>query len=165
MKRLVSSGLILFLACAFSPLRVEAHKFHASFATLNYNEQSKSVEVTMRIFPDDLEAALSKQLGRSVKLEKSKESSLMIMNYLRKTFELKQGGRVQTFRWVGMELGVDSAWLYFEAKLPAGIVGAQIRNQFLCELFDDQTNVVSIKYRGKQLDQVFRRNDEFKRIP
>jgi hypothetical protein len=165
MNRVACSVFLLLLTCAFASVDVEAHKFHASFATLNYNEQTKSVEVTMRIFPDDLEAALSKQLGKSVKLDKSKESSLMILNYLRKTFELKKGGRLQAFRWVGIELGVDSAWLYFESKMPAGIVGAQIRNQFLCELYDDQTNVVSIKYAGKQLDHVFRRNDEFKLIP
>lgn len=154
---------LVYGVCTLFP--VEAHKFHASFATLNFNEQSKSIEITMRIFPDDLEAALGKQLGKSVKLDKSKESSLMIMNYLKKTFEVKKGGRAQVFRWVGMELGVDSAWLYFESKMPAGIAGAQIRNLFLCELYDDQTNVVSIKYQGKQVDQVFRRNDEFKRLP
>lgn len=165
MKPLGCLLFILIFYCAFTADGVAAHKFHASFATLNYNEQTKSVEVTMRIFPDDLEAALSKQLGRSVKLDKSRESSQMIMNYLRKTFELKKGGRLQAFRWIGMELGVDSAWLYFESKMPLGVVGAQIRSQFLCELYDDQTNVVSIKYKGKQLDQVFRRNDEFKLIP
>jgi hypothetical protein len=124
MKRLLGSSFILVLTCAFASFDVEAHKFHASFATLNYNEQTRAVEVTMRIFPDDLEAALSKQLGKSVKLDKRKESSLMIMNYLGKTFELKKNGRLQAFRWVGVELGVDSAWLYFESKMPAGIVGA-----------------------------------------
>jgi hypothetical protein len=165
MKRLIIVLAITVSYGAFTTSQVKAHKFHASFATLNYNEQNKSLEITLRIFPDDLEAALGKQFGKSVKLDKSKESSQMILNYLKKTFEVKKSGRPQQFRWVGMELGVDSAWLYFESKMPAGIAGAQIRNLFLCELFDDQTNVVSIKYQGKQVDQVFRRNDDFKLIP
>jgi hypothetical protein len=167
MKQTAFCLIIALLLCAFASLEVRAHKFYASFVTMNFNPQEQLVEITMRIFPDDLEAALRKQQNKAVHLDKSKEVAAMIMAYLRKTFELKKAGRVLPLRWVGMDLGVDSAFLYFEVKLQGGLAGAQLRNHFLFEMFDDQTNVVSIKYNGKQLDQVFRRNDgdSFKPIP
>jgi hypothetical protein len=159
--------MILMLVTALTSTEVKAHKFYASFVTINFNQQEQLVEITMRTFPDDLVAALRKQQNKTVQLDKSKEVAAMIMTYLKKTFELKKGGRVQPLRWVGMDLGVDSAFLYFEIKMPGGLSGAQLRDHFLFEMFDEQTNVVSIKYNGKQLDQVFRRNESeaFKLIP
>jgi hypothetical protein len=167
MKRAVICLIILTLVSTLASKEAGAHKFYASFVTMNFNQQEHLVEITMRIFPDDLAAALRKQQNKNVQLDKSKEVTAMIMVYLRKTFELKKGGRVQPLQWVGMELGVDSAFLYFEVKMPGGLSGVQLRDHFLFEMFDDQTNVVSIKYNGKQLDHVFRRNESeaFKLIP
>jgi hypothetical protein len=167
MKRAVCVVFILLLVCALFSHEAKAHKFYASFVTMNYNQQEQLLEITMRIFPDDLEAALSRQNNKPVHLDKSKAVSAMIMAYLKKTFELKKGGRLQQLRWLGLDLGVNSAFLYIEVRLPGGLSGVQIRNHFLFELFDDQTNVVSIKYNGKQLDHVFRRSEgnTFKTIP
>lgn len=167
MKRAVCVVFIFLLVCALSINKSKAHKFYASFVTMNYNQQEQLVEITMRIFPDDLEAALSRHNNKTVRLDKSKAVSDMILAYLRKTFELKKGGRLLPLRWVGMDLGVDSAFLYVEVKLPGGLSGVQVRDHFLFEMFDEQTNVVSIKYNGKQLDQVFRRNEgnTFQPIP
>jgi hypothetical protein len=167
MKRAVLCLIISTLVSALASKEVRAHKFYASFVTMNFNQQEQLVEITMRTFPDDLAAALRKQQNKTVQLDKSKEVAAMIMAYLRKTFELKKAGRVLPLRWVGMDLGVDSAFLYFEVKMPGGLSGAQLRDHFLFEMFDEQTNVVSIKYNGKQFDHVFRRNEgeAFKLIP
>lgn len=121
----------------------------------------------MRFFPDDLEAALAKQNNRTVRLDKSKEVAELILVYLIKTLELKKGEKLQSFRWVGMDLGLNNAYMYFETKVPGGLSGAQIRNHFLFEMFDDQVNVVTVKYDGKQADLVFRKEDgkSFKLIP
>jgi hypothetical protein len=167
MKKICATTISLILACAFLSTVAKAHKYHASFVTMNYNQQEKSVEIIMRLFPDDLEAALTKQNNRTVHLDSSKEVASLILAYLNKTFELKKGDKQQTFSWVGMDLGVDNAYMYFEAKMPEGLSGAQVRNHFLFELYDDQANIVTIKHDGKQTDQVFRREDgkAFKQIP
>jgi hypothetical protein len=165
MKSIIITIGILLILCASVCLQAEAHKFYASFVTINYNEQEKNVEITIRAFPDDLEAALSKLNNKSVKLDESKETGVMVMAYLKKTFEIKKNNRPQQLQWVGMEVKVDSAWIYIEAKMPGGLSGAQLRDQFLFDMFNDQTNVVSLKYKGKQVDHVFRGNDGFKPLP
>jgi hypothetical protein len=165
MKSIIITIGILLILCASICLQAEAHKFYASFVTINYNEQEKNVEITFRAFPDDLEAALSKLHNKSVKLDDSKETTTMVMAYLKKTFEIKKNNRPQQLQWVGMEVKVDSAWIYVEAKMPGGLSGAQLRDQFLFDMFNDQTNVVSLKYNGKQVDHVFRGNDGFKPLP
>lgn len=165
MKSIVITICLLLIFSDSVCIQAEAHKFYASFVTINYNEREKNVEITIRAFPDDLETALSKLHNKSVKLDDSKETAIMVMAYLKKTFEIKKNNRPQQLQWVGMEVKVDSAWIYIESKVPGGLSGAQLRDEFLFDMFSDQTNVVSLKYNGKQVDHVFRGNDGFKPLP
>ena len=167
MKRSVSILLSAILIIAPASRAAKAHKFHASFMTINYNPQARTAAITMRFFPDDLRGALTKQNRRAVRLEKSKEAAAMILEYLKTCFAIKGGETPCELSWVDMDLGPDSAFMYFVAKVPDGLSGARIRDQFLFELFDDQVNVVTIKYEGREIEQVFRKEDTetFKMIP
>ena len=71
---------------------------------------------------------------------------LQIGPYVAETFQLMTAaGDPVKISWVGMDAGVDSAWLYFEARLPASPDGLRLRNRFLFDLFDDQINLVNFK--------------------
>jgi hypothetical protein len=70
-------------------------------------------------------------------------------------------GEIVKLAWVGMDAGVDSAWLYFEAQLPEGPAGVQLRNQFMFDLYDDQINLVNIKQDGKKHALTFKNGDSF----
>ena len=64
-----------------------------------------------------------------------------------------------------MEAQVDLVRIYVEAKeLPAGLNGAQVRHQFLCELFEDQVNAVNLRDNGKQGALVFKPGDKFQTV-
>ena len=65
------------------------HKFYTSLARVEYNAAEKSVEVTLRVFADDLELALRRRAGREVKLEGKGEADRLVPDYLRETFEIK----------------------------------------------------------------------------
>lgn len=144
-----------------------AHKFYASLARVEYNEESKTVEAAMRVFADDLELALTRRSGRKVYLDKTKDVGDLALAYLREKFELSgRDGRKVELKWVGMETQGDVAWLYFEAPLPEGLQGASLRDSVLIELFREQVNIVNLKYGGRRLDLVFKRGDDGpRRIP
>lgn len=60
MKSLI---LGLFLMLSF-------HDFHTSLTEINYNSQSRSLELSVRVFTDDLELALTNfNKGQLVKIE------------------------------------------------------------------------------------------------
>jgi hypothetical protein len=144
-----------------------SHKFHVSVTQIEFNQSAQSVEVVMRVYADDLENALSQHAKRPVKIDptKSKEAGALVMAYLRDTFELKsKAGKPVKFVWVGVEAQVDMFWLYFEGRLPGGLAGTQLRNRVMCELFDDQVNIVNTKYQGKQAGMMFEGKDEFKSL-
>lgn len=140
---------LVFCALALPRLFVPvaaAHKFHTSFAEAEYNVKEASLQITLRTFPDDLEMVLGKRSGKSVRLDRKQESETLLAAYLQETFQLKNAkGEIVKLSWVGMDAGVDSAWLYFEARMPEGFAGAQLKNEFLFDLYDDQVNLVNVK--------------------
>jgi hypothetical protein len=146
------------------------HKFHVSVTQIEYNPKEQSAEITIRVFGDDLENALSQHAKRAVKLDpatanKDKQVCETVLAYLRRAFELKsKTGRPVKLSWVGMEWQADMFWLYVEGKLPDGLEGAQLRNKVFQELFDDQVNIVNSKIDGKQIGLMFNPKDDFKLI-
>lgn len=144
---------------------VSAHKFHTSFAEADYNAETKSLEITLRTFPDDLESAIRKRGGKRVSPDDKKAFGAQVFAYLQETFRVRTArGQAAKLSWVGMDAGVDSAWLYFEAALPEGVEGAQLSQQFLCDLYDDQINLVNVKSGGRKVELRFERGGEFKAI-
>lgn len=153
------------LACA-PPPAAAAHKYYTSLARVEYNEADKTVEVSLRVFADDLEAALTRRAGRRVVLDRTKDVERLVLAYLRDTFEIKnRGGETKALSWVGMELRAGVAWLYFEAEMPEGLAGARLRDHVLFELFARQVNTVSVRYGAARADLVFVRGDGERALP
>ena len=133
-----------------------AHKYYTSLAQVEYNAGSKSVEVSLRVFADDLELALTRRAGRKVSLDRTKDAASHVLAYLRDTFEIRnRDGATKTLKWVGMEVRSGVAWLYVEAEMPEGLSGARLRDHVLFELFAEQVNTVSVRYPGAKTDLVF----------
>lgn len=165
---LILTGLLLVCAatCAGVAHAAAAHKFYTSLARVEYNASEKSVEVTLRVFADDLELALRRRAGREVNLDRTKDADQLVLAYLRDAFEIKNSdGEAKALKWVGMELRAGVAWLYVEAEMPEGLAGARLRDQLFFELFDEQVNTVSVRYRGASGDLVFVRGDGERAVP
>ena len=158
------------LACALprpaAAARAPAHKFYTSLARVEYNAAEKTVEVTLRVFADDLELALKRRTGREVRLDKTKDADRLVQSYVRDAFEIKnRAGERKSLRWVGMELRAGVAWLYLETAMPEGLAGARLSDQLFFELFDEQVNTVSVRYPGARVDLVFVHGDGEREAP
>jgi hypothetical protein len=143
-----------------------AHKFYTSLARVEYNAEGKSVEVSLRVFADDLELALTRRAGRRVSLDRTEDADRLVLAYLRDTFEIKnRDGATKALKWVGMELRSGVALIYVEAEMPEGLAGARLRDQLLFELYEKQVNTVSVRYPGARADLVFVRGDGERAVP
>jgi hypothetical protein len=159
-------SLALVVVCGLSLSRIvpttAAHKFHTSFTEAEYNAKEASLQITLRTFPDDLENILTKRNGKGVRLDRKQDTEPLLIAYLQETFQLKNAkGEFVKLSWVGMDAGVDSAWLYFEAPMPEGFAGAQLRNGFLFDLYDDQINLVNVKQDERKRALTFKNGDSF----
>jgi hypothetical protein len=154
---------LIFLTCALTTQRASAHTFHTSLMNMEYNHQEQSLEITLQVFSHDLETILSKRNGKDIRLGKTPDAEALTFAYLTDTINLKNGaGETKTLNWVGMEQKADTAWLYFETKMPEGLNGAQLRNRLFFDFLEDQVNLVHLKDQDKKTDLVFKPGDGFK---
>jgi hypothetical protein len=139
-RPLLAAAVLLWGAAAW------AHPFHVSLAEAEYDRESGVLEVALRVHPADLEEALRKQAGKRIVLDQSADADERIVAYLRRTFAMKTPqGEAAEIRWVGKEVSVKQAWLYFEVPLPGGIENVEVSQRMFFELLPDQVNTVHLR--------------------
>jgi hypothetical protein len=147
------------VAGALAPA-ASAHKFHASLAEIDYDATERTVEISARVFADDLEDAIGRKLGKPVRLESTPDAERLVFDYVRDNLTLESAdARPLALTWVGMEVRVDEVWIYVEAKSPDGLKNAKIGDRVFFELFDDQVNTVNVRDGAARATLVFRRGE------
>lgn len=150
LKRKISiPGLILLALLLCGGWLV--HKFYVSLSEISYNKDSERFEVSIRMFPDDLDRALLERNGISTQLgtefeHRSADSLLKL--YLLGGFSLRVDGKELELIYLGKEPESDALWCYLESvKVPDPEV-MTVRNSILTEYFPDQVNIIQV-YHGK----------------
>ena len=142
-------SLLFGLVLAGGFAQAALHPFHVTFATAEWNAKTKRLEVALRIDPNDLEQAIERREKKEIALEDN-QAEQAVESYLRATFLVKSPqGKPVELGWVGYEVEVKRAWLYFEIPLEDGPEGIEIKNTMLFGQVSKQVNIVSLR-AGKQ---------------
>lgn len=159
------SLIFTFTFLIFNSSKAEAHTFHTTLTRIDYNTKEKTAEITVQLFTHDLEGFLEKRTGKRLNFEKTPETEGLIFAYLKENWTLKnKKGVTKTLGWVGLKQETDTAWLYFETKMPEGLNGATLQNRMFFEMYDDQVNLLIAKDGDKKADLVFKVGDRFKEL-
>lgn len=137
-------SLIALFLSLLVPTRL--HEFHTSLAEVHYNPSGQALEVSLRVFTDDLESALSRDNGgKIIRVTEAAAADPFIKSYLAKNFSLiDDGNRRHPVMLLGKEITSDVTWLYFEIRDVESLAGKRLQNAVLTELFDDQINMVNL---------------------
>lgn len=160
MNQLIRRVLAAAAALVIAAAGARAHPVHTSVAEADYNTATASLEVSLRVFPDDFEAALSVHARRrlSVRATPATEFDEAARAYLAEKFTvLTREGKPAVLRWVGREAKgeADELWFHFEVPLPGGVEGARIHHHALGEQFPSQINSVRVREADRQVTLVF----------
>lgn len=134
-------GLILF--SGFSRL----HEFYVSLTEIRYNAKSERFEVSLRIFPDDMDRALKEHYGISARLLTELEHSdadSLLEQYLQDLFQVELKGSPISLNYLGKEAEADVMWCYLESGPQEKPVEITVFNALLCEIFEDQVNIIQV---------------------
>jgi hypothetical protein len=147
-------SIIFWICLSIQP----AHEFHTSLAQIQYNKTSHSFEVSLRVFTDDLEAALTREnKNQKVSIADAKVADPLIEKYVNKHLGiLNKQNQKQPMTFVGKEIEVDVTWIYIEISSTGDLGGLRIQNSILTELFDDQVNIVNLNYLRKTSTYLFK---------
>ena len=146
-KHLVICSFCLF-GCLF------AHPFHSSIFSINFNDNSRSIEITIRVFANDLEKTINQINNSSVIIDNNdnmQDIDSLIFNYINKTIFLSINERKRDLSWIGKEFETDIVWLYLEIlDVDKKIKKIISENRFLFSSFEDQLNIMNFNIHGKQ---------------
>ncbi len=127
------------------------HEFYVSLTEIRYNTQTERFEVSMRIFPDDLDRALLERTGIHTQLATELEhegADTLLKAYLLESFAIHADGEEIGFTYLGKEPESNAIWCYLESTRVSSPQTISVRNEILTEIFPDQVNIVQV-YRGK----------------
>jgi hypothetical protein len=134
------------------------HPLHSALTEVSYAQDSQAVLIRIRLFADDLTAALSQPPG-------SPASDSVLSRYVRGTLALSsQTGHPLVLRWQGAERVGDTVLLRLQATLAGGLEHARILPALLWERFPDQVNIVRATYADRTITLLFTRGDAEKTI-
>jgi hypothetical protein len=149
---------LLFIICIFHISAVSKHDFHTSLTEINYNSKTSSLELSVRVFTDDLELTLTNlNKGKLVKIEDPDAVvDPLIEQYIRKNLALVSPEKEVKFgKFYGKEKEADATWLYLEVFDCKQIRNFTIYNNIMQEMFSDQTNLVNITVGNQKKTIVF----------
>jgi hypothetical protein len=156
--------LALALAMCLAALAVgvrqaEAHPLHTTLVQLTYDERGHVLEASIRVFAGDFAAAVAKRKGAATP-DDDRVSDAEALAYVSNTLNITDvAGRVVPLAWCGSRRAGDVLWLCVRASNVAPPNALKLSDQMLCDLFDDQINIVQSAAGAKRTSILFTKGD------
>ncbi|HLA52030.1 MAG TPA: DUF6702 family protein, partial [Flavitalea sp.] len=117
-----------------------------------YNDQSHNIEISCKIFTDDLEQALGKKSGHPPHIGPTRDAAVNaeIAAYLSAHLGVSFDGKKVPMKFLGYELEKEAVWSYLEGPVTRAPSSAEIDNSILFDSFDQQINLVHITVKGER---------------
>lgn len=138
------------------------HPFYVSVTEINHNAEAQSLEISIKMFSDDLEEALNQRFGETMNLgldDEHPDADVYLALYLQDELKLSADGTPLTFTYVGKDAGIEATWAFVEATDVAALQVLSVRNALLTEQFDTQKNMVHVHYQGQTQSLLLQRRN------
>jgi len=132
---------------------VTAHKFYMSVTNIEHSKTDKALQITTRIFIDDFQRVLEERYDFKEELTTEKaieEVEQLMKKYLTKKLKIWVNGEQKVFNFIGKKYEDDVAVCYLEITAIEHVTSLEIENAILCEIEEDQQNLVHTKIDGQR---------------
>ncbi|MEM9457444.1 MAG: DUF6702 family protein [Myxococcota bacterium] len=139
-----------------------AHPYHVSTAEVRL--RGGKLEVTLEVSPEDLQEALRRLTGKDIDIDGGDAISPLIRAYLQKHFTLRGPNGPIPMVWVGSEIELEAAWLYFEYEIPGSPLHYMLYSGVFFDIAPAQVNRVLVRQGKKTRTLRFRPGDRPQRL-
>ena len=143
---IVFFGLLFLTLTSFS-----VHKFYVALYQVNYAPEKKMLQITTRLFIDDLNNALEKKFQKKINLgsEKETEEDLnLFKKYFAEKFTIKVNGQIKPLLFLSKEMEGDVLICYFSCKDIHKINTLEIYNSIITDNNSEQQNIMHFNVSG-----------------
>jgi hypothetical protein len=143
---------VLLLFCSFTVV----HRYYFSLTELKVDTQKKSLELSCKLFTDDIEDALLQLNHRKVDLATSGKNNAVLVqveNYLHERFKIIINGIPIQLHLIGFEAENEVTWFYLEGIVNVKTltpVKIKISNSMLYDFIPEQTNLLHFTWNDQE---------------
>lgn len=151
-----ASLITIFTMCSFV-----AHKYYMSVTHIKHVPKQKAVQITQRIFIDDLQLELNTLNNTSIELATDREPQnidSIYKNYLRSHFTVEINNRPNNYNYIGKEYNDDMVVFYLEIINIKEIKTIKAVNNLLYYSFFDQENIVKLNINEQEKSFILTKN-------
>lgn len=154
MIAVISKLLQFFLPCMLLLNNVsDRHPFFVSVTELEYNPSEKTVEISCKLFTDDLEKTLRTLYPGKIdllNLQKKAEMTPILQDYIRKNLKISMNGQAGTMQFLGFEQQQETIVSYLEIPQTAMVQKISIENTLLYSVHPQQMGIVHCIVQGNR---------------
>ena len=144
-------GLLLITAILLCWAGLSAHPVHVSVSNLELTDKESVVAV--KLFKDDLQLAIYHNYSIEIPLDSigNDKYSGIILTYLSEKLKIVLNKKKELMlEFTGNEFNEEAIWIYFSAGNLRETQNIYLINTIFLDIYEDQTNLVIINYKGKQ---------------
>jgi hypothetical protein len=163
--RAIAALVALMLAAAGATHSLAAHPLHSTITELVEDRARGVVRATIRVFADDFGTAVARSARGRVSPASGPAWDAAVHAYATTAFGVQDAqGHAIPLRSCGMKRTGDLLWLCLEAPTNQPLSALRVRNVVLCDLFEDQVNVVQAAIASERRSLLFVRGDSYKPV-
>jgi hypothetical protein len=133
-----------------------AHRSQSVLTTVEWNAAASKLEVIHRIHAHDAEVGLMQATKASGNLDLTQvPNQAKLILYADERFSLTDASGKIKLEPVGAQFESEAILLYMEAKRPAPPDKLIVADSILCDVFEQQTNLVNIRLSKKTRTLIF----------
>lgn len=141
-------GIYLFIIPLFIVIGV--HKFYVSVTQVEYYAPDEAIQITSRVFIDDLEKALEERYEVQTFLATPKEiqeADSILERYLKAKFVVRINGSQVEYKYLGKKTDSDLMILFIEVPGISldKLKSIEIQNELLMDVFEEQKNILHFR--------------------
>lgn len=143
--------LMPLLAFAAPQPFLKTHPFYVSVVEVNHNSQAAALEISCKLFAEDMEAVLEQQyktpvdFGQAQQKEKTDE---LLIDYIKKHLSLIADNKTLQLHYIGFEQENESLYCHFEIPGVPAVKALELNNQLLYDFTDKQINIMHVMVNG-----------------
>lgn len=127
---------------------VSAHVFYVTVTKVKWNSPQQRLDLTVRVFTEDLEQAVTARSGAKLNLwtpGQLAESEQLISAYLLERLKVRVNGQDTRLEFVGMADALDATACFLQIRTIKTVKKIEVENRLLIDLFDEQSNVMQFE--------------------
>ena len=125
-----------------------AHKFYMSIYQIDFAPEKKRLQITSRVFIDDLNQAVGQQFHQKTHIgekEEGPQDEALLQSYFTSHFSVKVNGQAKSMQYLSKERDENVVVCYFRITDVPKVISLEVTNSALTELYPDQQNMIQAK--------------------